>query len=119
MSDLIQKLKIPAIVIVVIIIIFFVYTTYFSQSSSSTDLQVSTSQTSAQDQNFLNLLLQIKNINIDTTLFQNSAFISLQDDTLPILDQPYGRPNPFAPIGQDSGSISTSTLNISSSTKAQ
>lgn len=119
MNDLVQKLKIPAIVIVVIIIGFFVYETYFSQSSSTTDLQVSTSQTSAQDQDFLNLLLQIKNINLDTSIFQNSAFISLQDDTLPILDQPYGRPNPFAPIGQDSGSISTSTLSTSSTTNTQ
>jgi|SRR5271168_1396286 len=115
MKDLYQKLKIPLIAIVIIIALFYVYNTYFAGSSSTPDLQVSSSVTDTADQTFLNLLLQIKDINLNTAIFQDSSFVSLQDDTVTIPNQPYGRPNPFAPIGQDSGAVSTSTLSASSS----
>ncbi len=116
MSNILQKIKIPAIVLVVIIILFFGYTTLVKDNGNTSNLFSDSSinsSTSQADQDFLKLLLKIQNVVIDPTIFSDPAFLSLQDDGLPILDQPKGRPNPFAPIGTDSGSaqVATSSTN--------
>lgn len=94
---------------IVVILLFIGYETYFKGSGASTDSLISDSQTvnttSAADQNFLNVLLQIQNISFNTAVFNDPVFTSLQDDGQAIADQPEGRPNPFAPIGTDSGSV--------------
>ncbi|MEI7777693.1 MAG: hypothetical protein WCI52_03730 [bacterium] len=112
MSNIIQKIKIPVIILAVIIALFFGYS-YLTKDGGSTTGLVSDSSvipsTSQADQDFLKLLLKIQNVRIDPSIFSNPVFLSLQDDGLPILDQPEGRPNPFAPIGTDSGMVSTAT----------
>ncbi len=116
MSNIIQKIKIPAIILVVVIALFFGYTTFFQGSGNTTNLSSDSSAspaTSQADQQFLQLLLKIQNVRIDTAIFSDPSFLSLQDDGLPILDQPQGRPNPFAPIGVDSG-FSASTTSTTS-----
>ncbi|OGI66243.1 hypothetical protein A3A95_02100 [Candidatus Nomurabacteria bacterium RIFCSPLOWO2_01_FULL_39_18] len=52
---------------------------------------------------FLALLLSVKNIRLDDTIFSDKAYNSLRDSSI-ILIPPgnEGRPNPFAPIGTDS-----------------
>lgn len=51
-------------------------------------------------QEFISLLLSLQQLNLDTTLFQDRAFQSLQDKTIQFQDPGgQGRPNPFAPIG--------------------
>lgn len=54
-------------------------------------------------QDFLNLLLSVKEIKLDDSIFKDIAFQSL-DGTHSITltpDGTEGRPNPFAPIGSD------------------
>ena len=112
MSNILQKIKIPVIILAVIVILFFGYS-YLTKDNGNTTGLVSDSSsnpaTSQADQDFLKLLLKIQNVRIDPAVFSNPVFLSLQDDGLPILDQPEGRPNPFAPIGNDSGTVSTTT----------
>jgi hypothetical protein len=48
--------------------------------------------------NVLKLLNQIKSLKIDTTLFENKAYQTLQDNTVQIPPVSVGRQNPFAPI---------------------
>jgi hypothetical protein len=51
---------------------------------------------------FLSLLLNTKNINLDDAIFSSTAFISLRDSSIILTpDGNEGRPNPFAPIGVD------------------
>lgn len=68
---------------------------------------------------FLTLLLNVRSLKLDDKIFSNQAFVALQDFSRPIPpDVNPGRPNPFAPIGTDSTSVSTqiSTSNPSSVT---
>lgn len=61
---------------------------------------------------FLDLLLNLKNIKLDTSIFNATTFKALQDFSSPIApDTNPGRPNPFAPIGQDIVTISSFTVN--------
>jgi len=46
----------------------------------------------------LSLLAKIESINLDSSLFKNPVFMSLQDWTVKLGQEPVGRPNPFAPV---------------------
>ena len=63
-------------------------------SSGTLDTQLS--------KDFLSVLLSIKSISLDDSIFADVAFQSLKDSTIVLLpDGSEGRPNPFAPIGTD------------------
>lgn len=47
------------------------------------------------------LLNKLSGIVIKTDIFQSKAFISLRDFGLNVSPEPYGRPNPFAPLGDN------------------
>lgn len=54
------------------------------------------------NQDFLSLLLNVKNIKLNTAIFSDLAFTSLHDSSIVLVpDGTEGRPNPFAPIGSD------------------
>lgn len=56
----------------------------------------------AMAQDFLNLLLSVKNIKLDDGIFKEVAWSNLVDSSIelvPLGDE--GRPNPFAPLGVD------------------
>jgi hypothetical protein len=67
----------------------------------------------AQDvlaQNFLSLLLNIKNVKLDDSIFSDRAFANLKDSTIILIpDGSDGRPNPFAQFGSESSETQTST----------
>ncbi|MEO5635187.1 MAG: hypothetical protein ABIS26_01585 [Candidatus Paceibacterota bacterium] len=51
---------------------------------------------------FLNLLLSVKSIKLDSSIFKDEAFRSLHDSSIILVpDGTEGRPNPFAPFGND------------------
>ncbi|OIO29590.1 hypothetical protein COX93_03270 [Candidatus Nomurabacteria bacterium CG_4_10_14_0_2_um_filter_30_12] len=57
---------------------------------------------STVSQDFLSVLLGVKNIKLDDSIFSNKSFINLHDSSI-LLTSPgdEGRVNPFAPIGND------------------
>lgn len=59
------------------------------------------SSTTSADE-FSKVLSSIKNITIDTSVFQNRAYIALRDFPVTLGTDTVGRVNPFAPIGVDS-----------------
>ncbi len=62
---------------------------------------------------FLALLLNIRSIKLDDSIFTSKAFMSLQDFSRPIPpDTNPGRQNPFAPIGSD---VSIAAAQVSTS----
>jgi len=72
-------------------------------TSATGGTTASTDQNSAITQDFLSLLLSVKSITLDDSIFATPAFNSLQDSTIVLTpDGTQGRPNPFAPIGTDS-----------------
>lgn len=53
-------------------------------------------------QDFLNLLLSVKDIKLTDTIFSDNAFASLHDSSITLVpDGTEGRPNPFAPLGSE------------------
>ena len=65
---------------------------------------------------FLALLLSVKGINLDDSIFANTAFSHLRDSSILLVqDGNEGRANPFAPIGTDvvSTPVTTTDLNAS------
>lgn len=109
-------------------IFVFIYIFYFKSSPEGEDALVSSSgepvisgevpasaaESNALAQDFINLLLNVKNIKLDDAIFSDPAFLSLDGShsiTL-IPDGTEGRPNPFAPIGIDIGEIMLDLLDL-------
>jgi hypothetical protein len=113
-------------------LMIFVYVSFFQGSEEDQALLTSTSSTtgildsqvSAQNsaiaQDFLSLLLNVKSISLQDSIFADPAFISLKDSSIELIpDGNEGRPNPFAPIGSDviSVPVTQSTTTTTTTTK--
>jgi len=106
------------IVIVLIYIFFFKpgaevpslvsSTTTTTATTATTDtVIVNNNEMVAKD--FLTLLLSVKSIKLDDTIFSDNAFISLRDSSITLTpDGTEGRINPFAPLGADTGTSANS-----------
>ncbi len=99
---------IVAAVILVLVYIFLIkkgpeQDALVSTSSNSTDSSLGAlSQGSVESSEFLNVLLSIKSIKLDDSIFADVAFDTLRDSSITLTaDGNEGRPNPFAPIGTD------------------
>lgn len=62
------------------------------------------------DISFLSSLVSLKKITIDTTLFTNNSFNSLRNNSVELDSVSPGRPNPFAPMGNDGLNIASSSV---------
>lgn len=108
--------KIKNILILVIIgaILVFAYLLYIKNNTSGEADLVSSSNSTALNttkedvnssisQDFLTLLLGVKGLKLDDTIFSDIAFTSLDGSHSIILtpDGTEGRVNPFAPLGTD------------------
>ena len=60
-------------------------------------------------QDILVLIEKLKAISIDASLFSSTLFTNLKDLQVPLNTEAAGRPNPFAVIGADSGTVPTNT----------
>lgn len=71
-----------------------------SGSSASTPAITTTPVVGAStgDQTLIATLLQLRSVKLDGTVFTDPAFTALQDFSTPIVPEPVGRPNPFAPL---------------------
>jgi len=65
--------------------------------------------TQTQQNDFVSLLLDLKQISLDTEFLTSSVFTSLTDFSRDIIPQNVGRRNPFAPIGANAGVDERST----------
>lgn len=73
-----------------------------SGAVSSDGIVANTSNQTEIAQNFLTLLLSIKNIRLDDSIFNDPAFQKLRDSSIVLSpDSTTGRPNPFAQFGSD------------------
>jgi hypothetical protein len=88
-----------AVVIILVVVAGLVYFYYQGGSAPSAGslLQGVPSGASVGSAE-LTLLSQIQSLKIDTTLFTNAAYATLQDYSVEIPPQNVGRPNPFAPF---------------------
>lgn len=99
----ILKYKKIIISIVVITIAFFIYSAYFkpAQNGALVAVENQTGRQFAAGKEVLTLLIDLKSIELDGSIFEDKSFKSLEDFSLPIDPEPKGRINPFAPIGTE------------------
>ena len=62
----------------------------------------------AADQQLVSTLLALRAVTLSGTIFSDPAFLALQDFSTPIVPEPVGRDNPFAPLGRTATSSSSS-----------
>ena len=124
MIETLKKFKYLIIIVIVIIVAFIAYTIYTNgtPATDSASLQKTTATGSANSttvpssnssipdndlaNSFVDQLLTIKNINLKIAFFNDPVFVALKDNHIDIQSQPISRPNPFAPIGKDTGAES-------------
>ncbi len=101
MGELLKYKKI--IYIAVLILVGLVAYNYFFKPEINVDPVtsegVSPAGELAVDKEILTLLGDLHSLVLDNSIFNSSAFKSLEDFSLPVEDEPKGRSNPFAPIG--------------------
>ena len=98
MKNLLGKIAIP---VVIALVLFGAYFYFFSGSAAPDSGSLVVTGNSGQNDEILQLLLKLKSLPFDTSVFQTPTFLSLRDFGQTIPSQPKGRPNPFAPIGID------------------
>lgn len=112
MLNELKKNKILLIAFVVVSLVFAWSMLGRESSSSSSSLLTSAAQTqrgAAVDQDIIRLLLDMRSIRLDGSVFQTPAFVLLRDFGRDIVPEPQGRPNPFAPV---SGSAPSGTSDL-------
>ncbi len=85
----------------VVIAGFVAYSVFFKPTNENalTAQTVDPSKT-AVEQELIALLIELRSIKLDTAVFGDERFKALQDFSQQIVQEPIGRENPFAPLGQ-------------------
>lgn len=83
-------------------ILWLGYKIFFAEDEPSLSAQNATVVTEAlrETQKFLRTLQQLRSIGFNEEIFNDARFQSFVDYRQPIVPEPVGRQNPFAPIGQ-------------------
>jgi hypothetical protein len=78
-------------------------------SSGPTPLLTTESLGSGPDQELVETLLALRSVKLDGTIFSEPAFTQLQDYSQPIIQEPVGRENPFAPLPGSAAAAAVNT----------
>ncbi|MFQ5661981.1 MAG: hypothetical protein ACE5F2_01885 [Candidatus Paceibacteria bacterium] len=95
-----KKYKTLILIVGAVIIAAVAYTIFFGGEDDS--LLVAEPQDNAasvEESNLLTLLLDLRSVKLNDTLFSDPVFKSLEDFGQELTAEPVGRENPFAPIG--------------------
>jgi hypothetical protein len=116
------------IIVIVAAVLMLAYFLFFKSSPAEPDLTTSaggsalpagstSDQGSAAGSEFLSMLLNVKSIQLNDSIFNDPAFASLHDSSITLTpDAVIGRPNPFAPIGTDLPPTPTPTSTTTTTT---
>lgn len=99
MFDSLKKNKILLIVFVAVALLFAWFTLSGGSNTAPSRVLTTASSSSrvAVDQDILRLLLDMRSISLDGSVFNTPAFVLLRDFGREIVPEPVGRENPFAP----------------------
>ncbi len=96
--ELFKRYKMIILSGVVTVVLFAVYSMYFPNNDSSTLTQEKGGAGVSVDTELLTLVLSLKSIELNDTLFSLPEFRSLVDLGKEISPEPTGRENPFRPF---------------------
>lgn len=82
------------------LILWLGYSVFFKQDDDllSANNSLVANDAARDTQEFLTRLQQLKSLRLDASIFSDDRFRSFIDHRKEITDEPYGRPNPFAPV---------------------
>jgi hypothetical protein len=83
----------------IIIAAFFAYSFFFAAKPEAALSSTAPTASNSVDQDLITLLLQLRAIKLDNSIFTNPVFTSLQDFSQALVPEAVGRTNPFAPLG--------------------
>lgn len=118
MSETIKNIIIFLVVAVAMIAVYFFFIkkspsdapSLVSSSVGVVSSPLNSNSNPSISQDFLTLLLSVKNIKLNDAIFSENAFTSLHDSSITLIpDGTEGRVNPFAPLGSDTAITPTST----------
>ena len=94
--------------IILIVIVGMVAFYYLSkEDDANLYLTAQTNSPESIDARYIyDLLQKMGQVSLDDSIFTNSAFRNLKDNTVSFSPQASGRPNPFSPVGTDAGTES-------------
>lgn len=96
----IKRIIIGVIIVVILLLGFY----FFGSTSKEGDSQLSSNKlddTGVMGKNIITLLLELRSLKLNETMFSSNVFKSFNDFGIEIEPQPVGRNNPFLPIGED------------------
>lgn len=110
MKSLFQhKLFILLALIVIGAVAWYAFSSAGSAPSLTTSATAGGSGTSTADAQLVATLLQLRTVTLNSTIFSDPAFESLQDFSTQIVPEPSGRPDPFAPLPQNAQPSASTT----------
>jgi hypothetical protein len=98
MSNLVKNLLFAFGLAVILWLGYILFLKEDDDSLLSSNAQIA-NQAALETQEFLIRLQALRSIDIDGSLFNDQRFTSLVDFRLELADEPTGRVNPFAPVG--------------------
>jgi hypothetical protein len=96
---LFKRYRTLILAVVIIAIAFFAYSYFFADKGQPILSEQAPAAETPVDQDLIALLLQLRSIRLDTAIFNDPAFRSLQDFSQALVPEAIGRTNPFAPLG--------------------
>ncbi len=104
-----NKKTILSIVLVIIVVMAAVFYLNGQGTTSDGSLTSDVKAIQSSDAQDISLLLQkMDHVELNNSIFTNPVFLSLKDNTATFIPQDSGRDNPFAPIGSNAPSQSSS-----------
>lgn len=97
-----------AFVVVALIIAFVAYTYLFTGKVTPILTEQTISPVASADQDLISLLLQLKAITLDESIFSDQTFTGLEDFSRELIPEAVGRENPFAPLGSSQAKVPSS-----------
>lgn len=93
----------PAIQKLIVTIVILVGLGYLLLNTLTSDIPVDDTMvaTKAEGEEILILADKLDAVNINDSIFSSPLFTSLVDISVPVVEEPKGRPNPFSQIGND------------------
>jgi hypothetical protein len=96
---ILKKYKNIIIVAVIIVIVAFSYNLFAGKTDKNLlTSEVKEAKNSVLETDLLSILIDLRLIKLDDSIFSDKAFQSLRDFGQDIVPEPVGRKNPFAPV---------------------
>jgi hypothetical protein len=96
---ILKKYKNIIIVAIIIVIVAFSYNLFADKTDKSLlTSEVKGAKNSVLETDLLSILIDLRLIKLDDSIFSDKAFQSLRDFGQDIAPEPVGRKNPFAPV---------------------